>query len=432
MPMECAEAPSRIGQRAAAADLDLDQHLAPLLGIDGLERDDIGDGVVGGRHALRDRLVECAEQHGRETVADGDAMHHGRGRRGVHAGARRRDDLDRAVAAGVGGHGRVGRRHQRVEHGRAGGGEGGVARAHRLRAAARQIDGHLVARHRHLGVDADRLVGDAVVVDLVLELVGAVGDAPDHGAHAGFRGVENLLERPLEARLAQLGGEPLDAGRAHLQRGELRLQVAPQQLRLAHVLQDGGAQGLVELAGVEQLHRRDAQALLEDLDRAGAVAAGRGAADIEVVAQRADEADAPAFVEHRPVGDDVGQMLAAAIGIVGDDDIVGPPLFRGDVVGEDLGEEAAHRVEVARDARRLRHVPAVAVEDGGGVVEQLAHDGRAAGAPHGDVHLGGGRGQRVVDDLELDGRDVGGSWSWLELSRRSGGRWRRGGRSSRR
>ena len=85
----------------------------------------------------------------------------------------------------------------------------------------------------------------------------------------------------------------------------------------------------------------------------------------------------------------------------------GLPLVGRDVPRQDLGEEVAHRVEVARDARGLRHVPAVAVEDRGGVVEQLAHDGRPAGAPHRDVHLGGGGGQRVVDDLELDRRDAG-------------------------
>ena len=85
----------------------------------------------------------------------------------------------------------------------------------------------------------------------------------------------------------------------------------------------------------------------------------------------------------------------------------GLPLVGRDVARQDLGEEIAHRVEVARDARGLRHVPAVAVEDRGGIVEQLAHDGRTAGAPHRDVHLGGGGGERVVDDLELDRRDVG-------------------------
>ena len=58
-----------------------------------------------------------------------------------------------------------------------------------------------------------------------------------------------------------------------------------------------------------------------------------------------------------------------------------------------------------RDTCRLRDIPAVAIEDRGGIVEQLAHDGGAAGAPDRDVHLGGRRGQRVVDDLELDRRD---------------------------
>ena len=143
-----------------------------------------------------------------------------------------------------------------------------------------------------------------------------------------------------------------------LQRGDLRLQVAPQQFRLAHVLQDDGADRLDQLAGLEQLDRRDAQAFLEDLGGARAVAAGRGAADIQVMAQRADEADAPALVEHGLVGDDVGQVLAAAVGIVGDDDIVRLPLIGRDVPRQDLGEEVAHRVEVARNAGGLRHVPA--------------------------------------------------------------------------
>ena len=256
-----------IGQRAAAADLDLDQHLAPLLGIDGLERDDIGDGVVGRRHALRHRLVQRAEQHGRQPVADGDAMHHGRRRRGVHAGARRGDDLHRAIAAGVGGDRRVGRRHQ-ARRTRSSTWRRSVALLGPIDCGLQPDRSTVISSPAtdHLGVDADRLVGDAVVVDVVLELVGAVGDAPDHGAHAGLRGVEHLLQRALEARLAELVGEALDAGRAHVQRGELRLQIAPQQLRLAHVLQDGGAQRLVQLAGLEQLHRRDAQALLEDLD----------------------------------------------------------------------------------------------------------------------------------------------------------------------
>ena len=54
------------------------------------------------------------------------------------------------------------------------------------------------------------------------------------------------------------------------------------------------------------------------------------------------------------------------------------------------------------DTSRLRDIPAVAIKDRGGVVEQLAHDGGAAGAPDRDIHLGRGRGQRIVDDLQFD------------------------------
>ena len=64
----------------------------------------------------------------------------------------------------------------------------------------------------------------------------------------------------------------------------------------------------------------------------------------------------------------------------------------------------AHGVEVARNARRLRHVPAVAVENRRRIVEQLAHDGRSARAPDRYVHLGRRGGEGVVDDLKLDRR----------------------------
>ena len=49
-------------------------------------------------------------------------------------------------------------------------------------------------------------------------------------------------------------------------------------------------------AGAGELHRRDLQALVEDLARAQAVA---GAADIGDVADRADQRDDAAVAEHR-------------------------------------------------------------------------------------------------------------------------------------
>ena len=121
-----------------------------------------------------------------------------------------------------------------------------------------------------------------------------------------------------------------------------------------------------------------------------------------MVAKGADEPDAPAVPEHGAVGNNVGKMLAAAIGIVGDDDVVWAPLIRGNVIGENLGEKTAHRVEMARNAGGLRHVPAVTVEDGGGVIEQFADDGGATGSPHRHIHFGGRGRKGVENDLELD------------------------------
>src|SRR3954454_23038839 len=79
----------------------------------------------------------------------------------------------------------------------------------------------------------------------------------------------------FEAPLADLRRQALHARRTDLQRGDLRLQIAPQNFWLTHVLQDKRAYGFVELAVLEQLQGRDAQAFLKDLGRARAVAPGR-------------------------------------------------------------------------------------------------------------------------------------------------------------
>ena len=255
-------------------------------------------------------------------------------------------------------------------------------------------------------MNAQRPVRNPVIIDAVLEFVCPVGDAANHGPHAVLGAIEQLFERLLEALIADLLGKTLHACRADLKRGELRLQVAPEDFRLADVLQDDVSYRPVELAAFDELYGRDTQALLKNLYRARAVAARRGAADIEMVAQRSDKADALPVLEDRLEGNDVRKMLTATIGIVGDDNVVRSPIVRWNVPGENFGEKIAHGIEVARDARGLRNVPAVAVEYRGGVIEQLPHDCRATGAPDRDVHLRGRGRQCVVDDLELDRRDV--------------------------
>ncbi|GAV37022.1 hypothetical protein ROTAS13_04712 [Roseomonas sp. TAS13] len=281
-------------------------------------------------------------------------------------------------------------------------GERGVHRPQRLRAAAGKIDRHLLATHGDGGMDADGRVSDAVVVEEILECVVPIRDAADHRPHGALGPVQDLRAARDHRRGAEARGQLAQVALAHGERGDLRLEVAPEDLRLAHVLPHHRQQVGVQHAAPAKLQRRQAQPFLEDLGRGRGIGARRHAAHVEMVAERADDGDALPLREDRAEGQDVGNVLAAAIGIVGDDDIAFLPLCQRQVVAHHGQQPGAHRVQVLRDAGGLRDVVAVAVEDGGGIVQQFPHHGGAAGAPDRHVHLGGGGGQAVAQDLQFD------------------------------
>ena len=256
-------------------------------------------------------------------------------------------------------------------------------------------------------MDADRLRVDAVIVEEILEIVFPVRDAADHGAHGALRPVEDAGAGLGQCRGADAVGELADVRLPHRQRGQLRLQVAPEHVGPADVLLHHRQQVVIEGARLDQLQRRDAQPLLEDLGRRRGIGAGRHAAHVEMMAERADDGDAAPLGEDRAEGQDVGDVLAAAIGIVGDDDIAILPALQRQVVAQHGAQARAHRVQVLRDARRLRDIVAMRVEDRRGIIQQLAHDGGAAGAPDGDIHLGGGGGQGVAQDFQRDRVEMG-------------------------
>src|SRR5207245_5301646 len=104
------------------------------------------------------------------------------------------------------------------------------------------------------GVNAYWRIRNPVVVDVVLEFVSAVGDAADNRPHRSLGSIEQLTERGFETHFAELHGEALDACRADVKRGELGLQISPQDLGLADILQDDVANGLIELAAFDKLH----------------------------------------------------------------------------------------------------------------------------------------------------------------------------------
>ena len=195
--------------------------------------------------------------------------------------------------------------------------------------------------------------------------------------------------------------------------GELRAQVAEQLHRQAHVLLDDGHEGLVDLAGVVELHGRDAQPLGVDLGGIGGVRAGHPAADVAVVADGAGEREPLARVEQRLHDEDVGQVHAAVEGIVHDEDVA-----RRDVVLEaahDRGHRRRHGPQMPRQREALRGELAVGVGKAGRVVHVVLQHARVGGPEDRERHLVGDREDRVLEELEGDRVCLGGH---LRLSAR--------------
>ena len=139
--------------------------------------------------------------------------------------------------------------------------------------------------------DRDRVGVDAVVVHPVGERVGAVG----HGGDGVARQALGLVEQRGRARGEALGavllGQLQVAALAGEAGGHLRAHVAQHLARHAHVAVDQLEQRVHRLARRVEAQRRDPQALLEDLGRVAAVAAGGLAAHVELVPDARGPAD---------------------------------------------------------------------------------------------------------------------------------------------
>ena len=163
--------------RAAApgAEEELEEHEGPALRVVAAEAHAGVAAHLAGEDAVGRDLGERAEQRIGEAEAGEAARRDGGGQDGIHDGAGRRDDLDRAEIA------LVVRRiaADQMPHRRVDGGLGERQRrvdgpAHLGRRAG-EIRDEPVARHRDRHHDRDRVGVDAVVVDPVGERVGAVG-----------------------------------------------------------------------------------------------------------------------------------------------------------------------------------------------------------------------------------------------------------------
>ena len=181
--------------------------------------------------------------------------------------------------------------------------------------------------------------------------------------------------------------------------GHLGAQIAAPLVRGADVGEDDAFHVGIGNARRAEPHRRQAQALAEDLG-GGPVAARCGAADVRPVRPHAREAQQGAIEEGR--GDDVhvGQVAPAEVGIVVDEDVARLEAAPG--LDHRLHGQR-HGAQVNGQIRSLGHHLAVDVEEPAGVVAGHLEDGRVGGLGEDDLHLLCGGVERVLDDLEGGG-----------------------------
>ena len=237
-----------------------------------------------------------------------------------------------------------------------------------LRRRAGEVELELLACDRDRDAELQLAVRG---LEQLRRLVAAVGERGDPGPDAPLRVGDELAHRSGDlvaaAARAQLrnppGAEPL--------RGELSAQVAAPLVRVPHLRHERVQRRLVEQCG------RDHDALLGERARVGGHAPRHRSAHVGVVRPRGGEA------ELRPRDErDVGQMRAAGVGVVEDEDVVGAW-----VAGDHRGDRRGHRAQVHRNVLGLGDHPAGRIEDRGRAVAALLDVRREGGPDQRRAHL---------------------------------------------
>ena len=187
----------------------------------------------------------------------------------VHQTAPGRDHLNGPQAALVGRGLVADHAAYDVETGRHRDGAGSIDAAGPLLGGPGEVDLHPVAVHGHRHRNAHRLFGETVVVHVVGDAVGAVGDLGDAAPGQALRVVQQ------RAHVLQRFVQPIPFGDfrqaliAHPDRRYLRGQVALSVFRGAGVPADEGDYFLVDSAAAGQFQGRDDHPLLVELGGQG-------------------------------------------------------------------------------------------------------------------------------------------------------------------
>ena len=379
--------PVFVGARARAAAEGLHvQVVATIRSGAGKGRDPVC-AIAGGDHALGHGFGERAKDHIDHSLTGLRARCRGRRERSMDHTGRRRDDMYRIEHAVVGRAFGVDQHLERVQRRGLQASEAVVHVATHLRRGAGEVEPYLVALDADRHLDGNIGGAHTVVVEHVGELVGAVGQAPDAGAHAACDRVDDGLAAAFDLIGAPAPEQFLQAAQPEAVAGDLRVVVAAPLMRHAHVEQDQLQDVVDDLAAGYDPDRRNTQAFLVDLGHAASHTARCHAAYVRMVRDVGDEKNKLAVAEHWRKDRHVGQVRAAPDKrIVGDEHVAGANTVAAEAFEHDF-DQAQHGGQVQRQALALHHDTAGGIEDRRAVVVAFLDVGRVGAFHDRGVHL---------------------------------------------
>ena len=233
----------------------------------------------------------------------------------------------------------------------------------------------------------------------------AVLPGRDHGSRLLLGGIKDRLDSGFDHGRAKLGEQSRQPPLAEMRRAQHRGEIAAELTGVADVQRQQIEQVVAQLAGFVEFDRRDAQSFLIDLGGAGIVGAMGGAADVALMRAHDGPEQPPLAGEYRHEDGEIGQMAAAVIGIVEQDDVA-----RLDVLEPflDRDRRPGQCTDVNRQMVGLCDQACIGVADRQRKIAAGIEDLRIGGAKHRLAHLFHDRTEPVLDDGTRDGIDLGG------------------------
>ena len=213
--------------------------------------------------------------------------------------------------------------------------------------------------------------------DCVLGLIIAVGDGADGAAHHAFGIFHGATHVAHELACTIALGQFEDPPAAQFIGGKLGLDIAPSGLGSAEVGMHDVMKAAIdpEITLQGQLHCGEAQTLLVELLGVECQPGGT-ASDIDVMGDRTGKSQQRLAMKDRRENRDILKMLAADIGIVGQEHLARPD-------GAMLGKAGPHgqreRAHLHGNVLSLGNDATFGIEQRAGTVAGLADNGRAGG-----------------------------------------------------